>query len=357
LWQVTSFASDNYAGAHAEVVRAIVTANAGHTPSYGADPWTRRMEECFAAHFGTHAMAFAVFNGTAANVLGLSLLLRRYEAVICAETAHLNTDEGGAPEQVGGMKLLTVPTGFGKLTPADVSTRLTAQGDQHQPQPRAVSISQPTELGTCYSMDEMAALAEMAHSNGLYLHVDGARLANAAVSLDCSLAEAVVGADVVSLGGTKNGLLGAEAVVVLRPELGDSFRFVRKQGMQFGSKMRFLAAQLVALLEGDLWQRNASHANAMAQRLHAGLEGIPSVTVMYPPQVNSVFASLHPTHIALLQRDHDFYTWDADRHIVRWMTAFDTNPRDVDDFLADIRRVTGAVSRETSSYHLGVDPI
>lgn len=348
MWRVTSFASDNYAGAHAEVVRAVVTANAGHTASYGNDPWTRRMEECFAAHFGTHAMAFAVFNGTAANVLGLSMLLRRYEAVICAESAHLNTDEGGAPERIGGMKLLTVATESGKLTPADVSTRLTAQGDQHQAQPRVVSVSQPTELGTCYSMDEMSALAEMSHANGLYLHVDGARLANAAVALDCSLAEAVVGADVVSFGGTKNGLLGAEAVVVLRPELGDSFRFIRKQGMQLGSKMRFLAAQLVALLEGDLWQRNASHANAMAHRLHAGLQDISSVEVVYPAQVNAIFAALYPTHIALLQRDHDFYIWNADRHVVRWMTAFDTNPQDVDDFLSDIRRVTGAVSRETT---------
>ncbi|HEX9031085.1 MAG TPA: low specificity L-threonine aldolase [Streptosporangiaceae bacterium] len=334
-----SFGSDNHAGAHPEVLRAITEANLGDARPYGADEWTSNTASALCAAFGA-AGAFFVFNGTAANVLGISLLLRPFEAVICTESSHLNVDECGAAERVLGNKLLTVATPDGKLTPELVGSRLGGRGDEHRAQPRVVEIAQATELGTCYSLDELRQLAELCKAEGLYLYMDGARLANAAAQLDCELADLAACADVLSFGGTKNGAVAAEAVIVMREELLGDVPFLRKQQMQLGSKMRFAAAQYAALLEDKLWLRSAQHANAMASRLAAGVAGIPGVTVRYPVQANAVFAALSPDRIEALRKEWMFYTWDEDESIVRWMTAFDTTEEDVDAFLESIRAST-----------------
>lgn len=331
-----SFGSDNHAGAHPEVIEAIAAANTGDAGPYGADDWTARATSDLRAAFGA-AGAFFVFNGTAANVLGVSLLLRSFDAVICAESSHLNVDECGATERVLGNKLLTVPTPDGKLTPDLVKLRLTGRGDEHRAQPRVVEIAQVTEVGTCYSLDELHRLQDLCRAEGLYLFVDGARLANAAAYLGCELADLAAGVDVLSFGGTKNGAVAAEALIVMREDLIDDVPFLRKQQMQLGSKMRFTAAQFAALLADKLWLRSAQHANAMAARLAAGVSGIPGVTVRYPVQSNAVFAALSPERIRTLRRDWTFYIWDETESVVRWMTAFDTTEEDVDAFIEAIR--------------------
>jgi threonine aldolase len=327
------------------VLAAIAAANEGHASSYGHDRWTERLEERFREHFGPAAQAFPVFNGTGANVLSLRAACRPWEATICAETAHLNVDEGGAPEAIGRVKLLTIPGIDGKLTRELVSTTATARrGDEHQVQARVVSISQTTELGTVYGVDEVAALADAVHAHGLVLHVDGARLSNASAALDVPLRALTtdVGADVVSFGGTKNGLLGAEAVVFLRPELAEGFLFLRKQSLQLASKMRFLAAQLDALLSDELYLDLASHANAMAARLAAAVRDVNGVTITRPVQANAVFAILPPGAAERLQEQFAFYVWDEESGEVRWMCSWDTTPEDVDAF-ADA--VAAVVSR------------
>jgi len=341
-----SFGSDNHTGAHPEVIQAIAAANAGDAHPYGADDWTARAAEHLRDSFGA-AGAFFVFNGSAANVLGVSLLLRPFEAVICAESSHLNVDECGATERILGNKLLTVATPDGKLTPELVATRLTGRGDEHRAQPRLVEIAQVTELGTCYSLDELRRLRELCRSEGLYLYIDGARLANAAAYLGCELAELAASADVLSFGGTKNGAVAAEAVIVMREELLADVLFQRKQQLQLGSKMRFMAAQFSALLADKLWLRSAQHANAMAARLAAGISGLPGVILRYPVQSNAVFAVLSKERITALQREWTFYTWNEDEATVRWMTAFDTSEDDVDSFVAAIRASGEGVSRET----------
>jgi threonine aldolase len=331
-----SFGSDNHAGAHPEVVQALAAANVGDAHPYGADDWTARAADDLRDAFGA-AGAYFVFNGSAANVLGVSMLLRPFEAVICPESSHLNVDECGATERILGNKLLTLATPDGKLTPDLVRTRLTGRGDEHRAQPRLVEIAQVTELGTCYSLDELRALGELCRSEGLYLYVDGARLANAAAYLGCELADLAASVDVLSFGGTKNGAVAAEAVIVMREELLANVPFLRKQQMQLGSKMRFMAAQFSALLEDKLWLRSAQHANAMAARLAGGVSGVPGVTVRYPVQSNAVFAALSKERIEALQREWTFYTWNEDDGVVRWMTAFDTTEDDVDAFVAAIR--------------------
>jgi threonine aldolase len=336
--QRKSFGSDNHAGAHEAVVRALAQANTADVTAYGADPWTERATAALRTAFGARGGTFFVFTGTAANVLGLSLLLRPYEGVICAESAHVNVDECGAPERFLGSKLLTVPTRDGKLTPELIGTKLGDRGDEHRSQPRVVTISQVTELGTCYSLDELKSLGAFCRAQGLRLYIDGARLANAAAHLGCSLADLAACADVLSFGGTKNGAVGAESVVVMAEELAAEVPFLRKQQGQLASKMRYLAAQFEALLDGQLWLRNASQANAMARRLAEGITGLPGVKLWQPVESNAVFASLDPAHIARLQRDWQFYVWDPSTHLVRWMTAFDTAEADVDAFVADIRR-------------------
>lgn len=331
-----SFGSDNHTGVHPAVLRAIVDANAGDAAAYGADAWTERATAGLREIFGADN-AFLVLNGSGANVLGLSLLLRRHEAVICAESAHINTDECGAPERLTGAKLLLVPTADGKITPEQISEKLTGRGDDHRSQPGVVTLTQSTELGTCYTLAELRKIADFCRASDLRLYVDGARLANAAASLDCSLAELAEHADALSFGATKNGAMGAEALVVMRPGLAADAPYLRKQQTQLTSKMRFVAAQFGALLADDLWRANAAHANAMARRLADGATAVDGVELAYPVQANAVFARLHPRHIAALQRDWVFHVWDEQASVVRWMTAFDTTEADVDMFLAGIR--------------------
>jgi threonine aldolase len=343
------FASDNFSGAHPEVLAAVAEANDGHAPAYGDDPWTERARASFRHHFGERAEAFPVFNGTAANVLALHALTRPYEAVICAATAHLNADECGAPERIAGVKLLTVDAEHGKLTPELVAPWDARRGDQHAVQPRVVSISQATELGTVYTPEETQALADFCHQRDMLLHVDGARLANAAASLDVPLGDIAAGAgvDVVSFGGTKNGLVLGDAVVFLRAGLAERFEFVRKQGMQLASKMRFLSAQFEALLgEGDLWLRNAAHANAMARRLRDAVEPIERVEIAHPVEANGVFARLPGAAIDRLRSELageiPFYIWDEAAGECRWMCSWDTTAEDVDSFAAAVAEAVEA---------------
>jgi threonine aldolase len=322
---------------HDQVLQALAAVNAGQVGAYGADPWTKRVTAELRAAFGARGGVYLVSTGTAANVLGLSLMLRPYEGVICAESAHVNVDECGAPERALGSKLLTVATPDGKLTPGLVAGKLGDRGDAHRVQPKVVSIAQVTELGTCYSLAEMGALAEFCRAEGLRLHVDGARLANAAAFLGCSLADLAAGADVLSFGGTKNGALGVEAVVVMPEELAAEVPYLRKQQMQLVSKMRYLAAQFAGLLDDGLWLRSAVHANAMAHRLAEGVCAIPGVRLWQRVESNAVFAALDPAHIERLLLRWDFYEWDPAEHVVRWMTAFSTTEADVDALIASVR--------------------
>jgi threonine aldolase len=339
-----SFASDNYAGALPEVLEAIAAANRGHAPAYGNDEWTAALGKRFRDAFGPEARGFPVFNGTGANVVSLRALTRPYDAVICAQTAHLNVDECGAPERIGGFKLLTVATPDGKLTPEIVAPKLVRFGDEHAVQPRVVSITQSTELGTVYTPDEVRALADQAHEHGMTLHVDGARIANAAVALGLPLSVITTdaGVDALSFGGTKNGALGAEAVVLLRADLGEGIEFLRKQSMQLASKMRFVSAQLEALLRDELWRRPAAHANQMARRLERAIAGVDGVRLTQPVQANALFAILPPAATEALQRDWRFYTWDESTGEVRWMCSWDTPPEDVDAFADAIKAAVGA---------------
>jgi threonine aldolase len=343
------FASDNNAGAHPQVLAAIARANDGHATAYGHDPWTQRALELLREHFGEQARSYLVFNGTAANVLCLRAMCRPWQSVICAAGAHVNVDEGGAPERIAGVKLHAVATPDGKLTPELVATRLGRRGDEHAVQPRVVSVAQSTELGTCYGLEELAALATFAHEHDLLLHVDGARLANAAASLGVALRATATdaGVDALSFGATKNGLVFGEAVVLLAPGLDDGFAYLRKQTLQLASKGRFLAAQFVALLEDDLWQRSAAHANAMAARLAAAIADAPGVRITQPVQANGVFAALAPAAIELLQRDWYFYVWDESAGEVRWMCSWDTTPEEVDAFATAIRGAAAAVLEPT----------
>ncbi|MGH3188795.1 MAG: threonine aldolase family protein [Streptosporangiaceae bacterium] len=336
MTQRKSFGSDNHAGTHPAVLRAIVESNAGDAVAYGADERTEQVTAALRDTFGA-ADAFLVLNGSGANVLGLSALLARHEAVICAESAHINTDECGSAERLLGTKLLAVPAPDGKITPELIAERLTGRGNDHFSQPGVVAITQSTEFGTCYALAELAKIADFCHASGLRLFLDGARLANAAAYLDCSLAELAECADVLSFGGTKNGAMGVEALIVMRPGLADSVPYLRKQQTQLASKMRFLAAQFGALMHDDLWRANASHANAMARRLAEGAAAAGGVDIVYPVQANAVFARLHPRHITALQHEWFFHVWDETESVVRWMAAFDTTESDVDDFLSAIR--------------------
>jgi threonine aldolase len=292
--------------------------------------------------FGHEAQAFFVFNGTGANITCLRAVYQPFAAVICADTAHLNVDECGAPEAIAGVKLLTVPAVDGKLTPEAVMRRVVRVGDEHAVQARVLSISQCTELGTLYTQEEVRELAAVAHERGMLLHVDGARLSNAAAALGTSLAEAAPEADLISFGGTKNGLLGAEAVVLVNSDAVNDFNYIRKQSLQLASKMRFLAAQFDALLTGDLWLQCAGHANAMATRLAGALGGVEGLAITRPVQTNAVFAKLSPGVIGNLRRDFPFYVWDEEANEVRWMCSWDTTEEDVDGFAAAVREALGA---------------
>ena len=329
-----SFASDNYAGIHPEVLKAIAEANQGHAAAYGDDPYTGSAVDHLKRHFGQDIAVFFVFNGTAANCLSLRALTDSYHATICAESAHINVDECGAAEKFTGGKLLPIQTTEGKLTVAGVQAAYHGIGDQHRVQPKVISITQATEVGTIYKPDEVRSLAEFAHERGMFLHVDGARIANAAASLAMPLREitANLGVDVLSFGATKNGAMGAEAVIFFDSQLAEAFKFYRKQAMQLASKMRFLSAQFEALLKDDLWLRNARHSNRMAQLLERELEKTPEVRIVYRVEANGVFAEVPRHVIRKLQERYSFYVWDEEQSVVRWMCSWDTTEEDVKEF-------------------------
>ena len=332
------FASDNYAGIHPEVLTAIARANGGHQVSYGEDVYTEHLQSVFRAHFGLRAEAYPVFNGTGANVVALQSMTERWESVICAASAHINVDECGAPEKIAGLKLLPVPTPDGKLTPDLIDREAWGYGDQHRAQPRIVSITQTTELGTCYTPEEIRAICIHAHERGMKVYLDGARLANAAATLGVPLRAFTTdaGVDALSFGGTKNGLMLGEALVVLNPDAVRGVPYLRKAGMQLASKMRFISAQFEALLGTDLWLRNAGRSNAMAQLLFDAVRQIPGVQVTQQVQSNVVFAIIPPEVTARLQKRFRFYTWNERTGEVRWMTSFDTTEADVAAFAAAI---------------------
>ncbi|MFN8112385.1 MAG: beta-eliminating lyase-related protein [Solirubrobacterales bacterium] len=338
------FASDNHSGAHPEVLEAIARANVDHAGSYGEDAWTQRFDDLIRDLFGPEALGFPVFNGTAANVLAIDAVTRPHDAVICVAGAHIDVDECGAPERWAGVKLLKAEPVHGKLVPEAMRAWEARRGDVHHNQPRLVSVAESTEVGTVYSVEELRTLADEAHGMGMLMHVDGARLSNAAAALGVPLGTLAVGveADVISLGATKNGGLVGDAVVFLDPGMARNFGLIRKQGMQLASKMRFLSAQFEALFgEGELWRRNAESANAMAARLAAGVEGVDGVELVHPVDANGVFAKLDrpviDSLLADLPGDHPFYIWDEDENVVRWMCSWDTKAEDVDELIAAVK--------------------
>ena len=343
--QLRGFASDNYSGVHPEVLEALAEANGGHQVAYGEDEYTARLQDVSVRHFGEGASVWPMFNGTGANVVGLQSMLPRWGAVICADTAHIHVDEGGAPEKSAGIKLLPLPTEDGKLTPELMAAEAWGWGDEHRAQPLVVHITQPTELGTLYTPEELRAITGYAHAHNMSVHMDGARLSNAAAALGLPLRAFTtdVGIDVLALGGTKNGALGAEAVVVLNEAASQGLVYLRKNQMQLASKMRFVSAQLLALLDGDLYLRNAGRANAMARRLRDGIEAgiadgsLRGVTFTQETQVNAVFATLPGGIADRLRRRFRFYDWDAAKGEVRWVCNFDTTEEDVDAFLGALR--------------------
>ena len=335
-----SFASDNNSGVHPEILKALSAANDGHVVAYGDDPYTDRAVALFRKHFGTQVEVFFVFGGTGANVLGLKAATEPYHAVVCAETAHINVDECGAPERFTGCKLLDVATTDGKITSEHVKPFLDHIGFEHHVQARVISISQSTEMGTVYTPRELKTLSSFAHKNSMLLHMDGARIANAAASLRTDLRKITtdVGVDVLSFGGAKNGMMFGEAVVFFDPKLAVGFKYLRKQGTHLPSKMRFISAQFEALLAKDLWRRNAEHSNQMAQLLAAELAKLPQIKFTQKVESNGVFAILPKKYIPLLQKKYFFYVWNEQTSEVRFMTSFDTTEDDVTDFVRLVRK-------------------
>jgi threonine aldolase len=336
-----SFASDNNAGVHPEIIEAIKAANEGHVIAYGDDAYTERAVKQFQKLFGKDIAVYFVFGGTGANVLGLQAVNKSYQAVICAETAHINVDECGAPEKFTGCKLLSVPTPDGKLRPEQLKPLLHGVGFEHHVQPGVISVSQATEMGTVYTGAELKALATFAHKNNMLFHVDGARIANAAVSLNASPKEITVdlGVDLLSFGGAKNGMMYGEAVVFFNKKLAADFKYIRKQGMHLPSKMRFISAQFETLLSGDLWRRSAEHANRMAQVLAAELVKVPPITLTQPVESNGVFAFVPRKYVPLLQKKYFFYVWNEEISEVRLMTSFDTTEEDIAEFVDLVRKI------------------
>lgn len=338
------FASDNNAGVHPEILEAIARANQGHVRAYGDDAFTRAAIRKFEEHFGANIDVFFTFNGTGANVLSLQSLNRPYHAVLCSDYAHIYTDECGAPEKHTGCKLIPLPHRDGKITREAVRHAYHGIGDQHHVQARVISITQATEMGTVYQPEEIRALADFAHEREMFLHVDGARIANAAVSLGQTLRQATrdLGVDVLSFGGTKNGIMGGEAVVFFNREFSADFLYLRKQGMQLASKMRFIAAQFEALLTDDLWRRSAEHANRMARMLEAELRRIPQVRIAWTVEANGVFAQIPRKAIQKIKERYFFYEWIEEENIVRWMCSFDTTEEDVKEFAAFVAETVSA---------------
>lgn len=336
------FASDNCSGVSPEIMEALIAVNKGHYPSYGEDDvLLESLREKFKTLFGAESEVFFVFNGTGANVLSLQQLLKSWQAVITAHSAHINEDETGAPEKFTGSKLLTVETADGKICPDQIAVFLKNIGFQHAVQPKVISISQPTELGTLYTCDEIGALADFAHRHDMLLHLDGARIANAAVAMQKSVREFTtdLGVDVLSFGGTKNGLMFGEAVVFLKKHLAEGFEYSRKQGMQLASKMRFITAQFSAYLENDLWKRNAQKANDMAKFLGEKLSEIPTIRLSRKVEANAVFAVLPKELISKMQQHYFFHVWNEPMNEVRLMCSFDTTEEDVLGFVATLKKM------------------
>ena len=336
-----SFASDNNAGIHPEVIEAIKAANDGHVIAYGGDEITARAKKLFHKHFGEDVAVFFVYGGTGANTLGLQAITKSFQAIVCADTAHIHVDECGAPEKFTGCKLLLLPTPDGKIRVDQIKPQLHVIGVEHHVQPSVISISQATEMGTVYTVEELRTLADFAHDNNMLLHVDGARIANAAVSLNASLKEitADAGVDVLSFGGTKNGMMYGEAVIFFDQQLGADFKYIRKQGMHLPSKMRFISAQFEALLSDDLWKRNAEHSNRMAQLLATELAKVPQIKLTQPVETNGVFAIVPPEFIPDLQKEYFFYVWDDAISEVRLMASFDTTEEDIERFMKVVSRI------------------
>jgi len=341
-----SFASDNNSGAHPAVMEAVVRVNTGHLKSYGDDELSIHTDEVFKEFFGSQARIHYVTTGTAANVLGLRSVTHTYNSVLCAEQAHINNDECGAPEAFGGIKLVPIPSPDGKLTPGMIAPYLGHLGFVHASQPKVISITQPTEVGKLYTLKEIEDLVEFAHDRDLLVHLDGARLANACAALDCSFFDMTTALDVdfISFGGTKNGCLMGEAVIFLNPDIGQGFPYLRKQAMQLVSKMRFVSAQLEAYLKDDLWLTNAKHANAMAKRLAGKAGAIDGVTIKGTVDCNSLFAHIPPEATEILLEKYYFYVWNEHDQTVRWMTSWATTEEMVDEFVDDLGKAMEAIS-------------
>lgn len=334
------FGSDNNAGVHPEIMAALEKANIGHVPGYGEDDYTREAIAAFRRCFGEETEVFFVFCGTGANALSLRAAAQPHHAVICAKTAHINVDECGAPEKFSGCKLLDFAAPDGKLTVELIRPALHGVGDIHQVQPRVISITQPTELGTLYTIEEIKEIAAFAHRNHMILHMDGARICNAAAALDAPLRAITrdAGVDILSFGGAKNGLMYGEAVVLFDRQLAQDFEFIRKQGAQLASKMRYIAAQFTALLSGDLWLRNARNANRMAALLAERVSALPGVRLTQPVQANAVFASILPAIIPALLQEYFFYPTENFGE-VRWMASYDTTEEDIERFVETLARL------------------
>jgi threonine aldolase len=336
-----ALAIDNYSGVHPEIMNALLNANKEHQGAYGNDEYTKRAIDLFRKQFGSETEVFFVYNGTGANVLGLSALTRSYHSIICSELAHINVDESTAPEKFTGCKQIGIPTKNGKILPEQIEEKIQRIGDQHHPQARVISISQSTEYGTVYTADEIKKISAVAKKHSLYLHMDGARISNAAVSLgtDFKTFTKDAGVDVLSFGGTKNGMMFGESVVVFNPELAKEFYYLRKQGMQLHSKMRFISAQFEAYFSNDLWKRSASYSNAMAKKLEAGLRSIPSVTITQSVDANGVFA-LFPKEITPeLQKEIFFYVWNDRTNEVRLMCSFDTKEEEIESLVNKLKEL------------------
>lgn len=342
--QKRTFASDNYAGVLPEIMEALQRANSGHAASYGADEYTARAIEKFKSFFGNDIEVYFAYNGTGANVLGLSAIMQAFNSVLCSELAHINVDESTAPEKFTGSKLISVPTVTGKILPADIEKRIIRLDDQHHPQAKVISISQTTEYATVYTVDEIKAISAIAKKYKLFLHMDGSRISNAAVSLGKEFRSFTrdAGVDVLSFGGTKNGLMFGEAVVFFNKDMAQNMKYIRKQGMQLHSKMRFIGAQFEALLSNDLWKKPASHANKMAKLLEKELRSVPSVTITQSVDANGIFALIPKNVIAELQKEHFFYVWNDHTSEIRLLCSFDTTEDDVKNFANKLRALTNA---------------
>ena len=338
---IKTLASDNYSGVHPDIMQALMAANEGHAPSYGQDAYTEAAVKEFKRYFGADIEVYFVYNGTGANVSALAAGTQSFNAIICSDLAHINVDESTAPERFTGCKLITIPTKDGKIYPEEIDAKIIRQGDQHHPQAKLISISQSTEYGTVYSIEEIKALAATARRHNLLLHMDGSRIANAAVSLGKSFREFTrdAGVDMLSFGGTKNGMMFGEAVVFFNTALAAQFAFIRKQGMQLHSKMRYIGAQFTALLQNDLWYRNAAHANAMAHLLEHKLKAIPAIKITQAVDANSLFAIMPPSIIPLLQQTYFFYVWNDRTAEVRLMCSFDTTEEEIERFAEKLEEV------------------